>query len=312
MNLFLIILLIFLAVSVVLVGAGFYFYSIAIKRRKKDFLKKSHDLNLDRTAENWNENAEWFNSQKVYDTAVLSNDGLTLHATLLEAAYSSKVCAILAHGYSGKGRDMSSFARFYHEKLGYNVLMPDNRGHGSSGGEYIGFGWHDRLDYVKWIEWAVQTFGSDSRILLHGVSMGGATVLMTGGEKLPANVKCIISDCAYTSAYDILSYQLKRMFRLPAFPLMQITSAICLLKAGYRYREASAVGQVKKCRLPVLFIHGAEDTFVPTGMVYKLHEACTAEKELLIIPEAGHGLAYFTGRDLYEQRVMDFAGKYIN
>lgn len=108
-------------------------------------------------------------------------------------------------------------------------------------------------------------------------------------EDLPPQVKAIIEDCGYTSVDAQLSYQLSRMYHLPSFPLLNTTSLVTKLKAGYSFSEASALEQIKKNKLPILFIHGAEDWFVPVSMVYELYEACPSEKELYIVEGAGHG-----------------------
>lgn len=142
--------------------------------------------------------------------------------------------------------------------------------------------------------------------------MGGAAVLMTSGENLPSNVKAIVSDCAYTSVKDELSYQMKRMYHLPSFPLLNVTSIITKIKAGFTFEEASALQQVKNSKTPTLFIHGGNDEFVPTSMVNELFEACRSEKELFIVPGAGHGAALDTDPDGYIAKVKDFTEKYIN
>lgn len=148
--------------------------------------------------------------------------------------------------------------------------------------------------------------------MLHGLSMGAGTVLMVSGEELPAQVKAIVEDCGYTSVWEQLSYQLHRMFRLPAFPLMHATSLVTKLKAGYTFTEASALEQVKKSKVPILFIHGSEDRFVPMEMVWELYQACPGEKEIYIVEGAGHGTAYEVGGPVYEQKVAGFIGRYID
>ena len=131
----------------------------------------------------------------------------------LPAEVSTDKTVIIAHGYSGHSEQMSGFAQMYHKDLGYNVLLPDARGHGRSEGDYIGFGWPERKDYLKWIDQVIEHTGESTQVVLHGVSMGGATVMMTSGEELPPQVKAIVEDCGYTSVTDELKYQLKRMYK---------------------------------------------------------------------------------------------------
>ena len=135
--------------------------------------------------------------------------------------------------------------------------------------------------------------------------------MMTSGEKLPKQVKAVVADCGYTSARDILSYQLGEMYSLPSFPLIQGTSLLTKLRAGYSFEEASAVEQVKKTSLPIFFIHGEKDTFVPVEMVHELYEAANGEKELYIVPGAEHGNAYDADPEIYEKKVAEFLEPYM-
>src|SRR5699024_5555889 len=151
-------------------------------------------------------------------------------------------------------------------------FTPDLRGHGDSEGEYYGFGWHDRLDMVDWIDKVIEMNGPDTEIVLHGLSMGAATMLMTSGEDLPANVKAVISDSAYTSVYDLFIYQMKRMFYLTRQPVLSTTSVVTKRKAEYRLKLCSNLEQVEKTDLLVLYIAGDVDTFVPTNTSKELYE----------------------------------------
>lgn len=254
----------------------------------------------------------WVDVQEFEDVSIQSADGLSLQAYYLAAPEPTSRVAILAHGYRGSAKkDMGAYAEFYHEQLGYNVLMPDARAHGASEGRYIGFGWLERKDYLRWIDQMVERHGPRAAIVLHGVSMGGATVMMTAGENLPYQVKCIVEDCGYTTAEEELAYQLKRMYRLPAVPLLSITSLITRLRAGYSLSEASAIRQIEHTTRPVLFIHGREDSFVPTEMVYRLHAACSTPKELLIVPGAEHPMSIVDDPETYVRTVGDFLDRWI-
>lgn len=296
-------------VMAVLFLISFYFYNIAVKRADKSFLAQNPDLDLELIEEE--SSKVWKKKPRFEEINITSEDGLKLQSYWFEAIQPSNKIAIMAHGYSGKAHDMDVFAKLYHEDLGYHVLLPDARGHGRSEGGYICFGWRERKDYVQWINYLVDKRGPELQIVLHGVSMGGATVCMTSGEALPSNVKAIISDCAYTSAHAQLAYQMKRMYRMPAFPLLYCTSLLTRIRAGYSFSEASALEQVKKSRTPMLFIHGEDDAFVPFFMAKELYEACSSEKELYTVPGAGHGLSYIVNPDEYEKRVTQFLSKYV-
>ncbi len=312
------------------IGASLYFYNISVARTKKDFLAGDSALINNAAQENVSALAadvpvnakvfvakevetveiDWFNKQPYEEVQISSDDGLKLEGYYLGAKVATNKTAILAHGYSSKGIWMGSFAKIYYD-LGYNILLPDSRGHGRSEGNFIGFGWADRQDYIKWIDYIVNTIGQDSQIVLHGVSMGGATVLMTSGEILPSAVKAIVSDCAYTSVEAELKYQLKRMYKLPSFPILDTTSLMTKMRAGFSFKEASALEQVKKSETPTLFIHGDADIFVPYSMVNELYQACSSEKELYTVKGAGHGNAFDTDVPGYKTKIKEFAAKYV-
>lgn len=319
-----------------------YFYHLSVRRNEKKFLRKSPDLpHMQKkgaaspadipdgelpfhpgeaavfsggTSPSRSEDQEdgiWLDAQPTETWTISSEDGLTLVARWLPAGKDTPLIAVLAHGYSSRGRDMAAFARLFHV-LGYHVLIPDARGHGDSGGDYIGFGWPDRLDLVQWTKTVLSRYGTSCRMVLFGISMGGATVMMASGEALPEQVHVIIEDCGYTSAHDQLAFQLKRMYNLPATPLIQATSLVTRHLAGYGFEEASALEQIKRNTRPTLFIHGTEDTFVPTSMVHTLYEACMAQKELYLVEGAGHGMAYATDRETYKASVSTFLDKHIH
>lgn len=303
-----------LLIIVVTVGS-FYFYHVAIARASKDFLNESPDLQsspeVEQSKDTSKADQEWWDTQSFDRWEMNSDDGIQLKAYYLAAPEHSDKTVIIAHGYAGNATQMSGYARMYYERLGYNILLPDARGHGESEGDYIGFGWPERKDYLKWIQNVLKANGEDTQIILHGVSMGGATVMMTSGEDLPANVKAIVEDCGYTSVKDELTFQLKRMYHLPAFPIVNTTSMLTKIRAGYSFGEASALEQVKKSKTPTLFIHGDNDTFVPTEMVHTVYENSPVEKELYIVPNAGHGEAFRMDPVKYESVVSEFIGRFV-
>lgn len=301
-----IILGIVLILVIVLIAAGNYFYSYAVVPAKKDFLaegsdKKSAELIA---AEDW-----FNNKNNRTDWQLASTDGLKLSAYYLPAEKEQHKTVIIAHGYMGQASDMPQYAKIYHD-LGYNVLMPDARGHGRSEGDYIGFGWPERKDYLQWINRIVKQ-DPQSEIVLHGVSMGAATVMMTSGEKLPDNVKAFVEDCGYSSVNGELSYQLKQMFNLPSFPLIPVTSMVTKVRAGYFFGEADTIKQLNKNTRPMLFIHGDKDDFVPYSMLDEVYQATKGPKEKYVVHGAKHAEALSSDPAMYQQKVTAFLKKYV-
>ena len=166
-------------------------------------------------------------------------------------------------------------------------------------------GWTDRLDNLLWLQ-EILDRDPEAQIVIHGQSMGAACALMMSGEELPEQVKAIISDCAYTDAYSMFAKQMKDWFGLPSFPILDSMNLVLQLRGGYDLKEASALNSVKNADLPILIIHGEEDDMVPVSMAYELYEAVPTEKELLIIPGAGHAQAVDKDPELYYETVFAF------
>lgn len=294
----------------IIVGLGWgvnYLFNYAIVRGEKDFLSAS-----DASGSQGSAYSKW---EFVADDPTMLNqkskEGLNLVAAHFKQPQTAKPkLAVLSHGYGSDGEHMQDFGELFYEQ-GYDLLVPDARAHGQSEGEYIGFGWPDRLDYVQWIETMVDSYPEGVDIILFGISMGGATVMMTSGEKLPDNVKLIIEDCGYDSVSNELSYQINDMFNLPSFPLVPLTSVYSDLKAGYNFKEASSVAQLKKNTLPMLFIHGDADKFVPFEMLAKNVEATQGPKEQYVVKGAEHANSFKVDREGYTKVVKNFLDKYM-
>lgn len=294
------------------VFAGNFFYEMVIKRGPKDFLQGNADLDVSDEAMDvllsgdWR---DWVREQDFEPMELESYDGLTLQGYYLPAKEPTEKLAFFVHGYLGNAFDMGLYGRHYYEELGYNLFIPDLRGHGNSDGDYYGFGWHDRLDILDWLDLLLSEVDSDAEIVLHGLSMGAATVLMVSGEELPANVRGIIADSPYTSVYDMFAYQLKRMYRLPTFPVLPTMSLVTNLRSGYSLTEASALEQVKDAEVPILYMHGEEDTFVPSAMSGELQEHTQVASELVTFPGANHGEAIVLHEKEYYEHVEKFLAK---
>lgn len=245
------------------------------------------------------------------DTVIRREDGVRLHALYAAAPVPTQKTAVIVHGYTDNAVRMLMIGYLYNHDLGYNILLPDLYYHGQSGGEAIQMGWKDRFDLLRWMELANGIFGGDTRMVVHGISMGAAATMMVAGERQQPYVTCFVADCGYTSVRDQFAKELKEQFGLPAFPLLDVAGWMCRLKYGWTFGEASALEQVRRSSLPMLFIHGGADEYVPTRMVYPLYEAKPGPKELWVVPGAAHARSYRDNRQEYTRRVGEFVGKHI-
>lgn len=286
-----------------------YFYRRTMKRNK---VKTERTIKMAGT--DWSRHMPFIEERKKYmlaqphnDVYIKSRDGLKLHATYFPNGNEEKV-VICFHGYTSEGMKDYVALSGYYLKNGYSMLLVDERSHGQSEGEYIGFGCLDRIDALDWINFIIDKCGNAVQILLHGTSMGGATVLMTSGLELPKQVKGIISDCAFTSPKYVFTHVMHSMYHLPAFPVIQVADIVNNKKAGYGMDECNAAREVRKAKVPVLLIHGDSDSFVPGAMCDEIYENCASPKKKLIIKGAAHAESYYVDTEAYEKALNDFIG----
>lgn len=303
------------------IGETVYFYNRTMKRSnaKTDRTMKMSGTDWGKYFPLMEERKQYVMAQPHRDVYLTSFDGLKLHATYFPAVTAENEnsmnnktggagkIVICFHGYTGEGLSNHIAIADYFLKRGYAMLLPDARAHGESEGKYIGFGCLDRQDALDWIEWAIRECGEDIKILLHGTSMGGATVLMASGLELPANVKGIVSDCGFTSPREVFSHVLNNMYHLPAFPAIQGADLINKRLAGYGMDECNAKREVQKAKVPILFIHGSADTFVPCGMCHEIYDNCRSPKRKLIVKGAAHAESYYKDMETYEKALTEFA-----
>ncbi|MCR5834583.1 MAG: alpha/beta hydrolase [Selenomonadaceae bacterium] len=237
------------------------------------------------------------------DLTLTSFDGITLHAEKFTPAEKSGCWAILVHGYGRDGRFAYDYAEEY-LKRGWNVLIPDLRAQGRSDGEYITMGKFESRDVYDWAQ-KISSEYPDAKIILHGVSMGGATVIMAGALN-PDNLVAVIEDCGFTSAYEMFTAQIEKIFGLPEFPIMPCADFVCGMKTGTKISEAAPIEFVDKIKVPVLFIHGDADTLIPIEMMERLSEACTAPKEIFVVNGAGHADSKVKNPTAYFEKIFTF------
>ena len=243
---------------------------------------------------------------------MLSDRGEKLTAYLMKPEKESNVYAFCAHGYRSDAKgEFCKIAHYYLNK-GINVFMPDHVASGESEGLHCTFGYYEEPDCLKWLSYMKDTFGSDIKILLHGVSMGAATVMMMSGNKaLPENVKLTVSDCGYSTAVGEFSEKLRDM-KLPADLIIKGVNAVNKLHLGFDFYTLRPVDSVKKAKIPMLFIHGTGDTFIPHRMCQEVYDACGSEvKEILYIEGADHAQAFPTDAETYSKKLDEMIDKYV-
>ena len=249
-------------------------------------------------------------NQHEKETLTLTNDGLVLEAWYIPADIPTDKTVIVVHGFRDGKINMKQYGELFRE-LGYNVLMPDNRAAGESQGKYITYGHYDKNDIIAWTQQLIKD-NPNCEITYFGLSMGAATVMMASGEDLPTNVKNIIEDCGYNNVWDELTYQARQTYKMPAFPLMHTISFVNKIRQGWFFQDGSATAALAKNELPILLMHGGNDTFVPTEMLSKNYDAVKkgTPKEKVIIDGATHAQSFETNPDLYRKAVQDFLEKY--
>ena len=299
-------------IVVALLVAGSYFFTVAMVPSHKSFVHQSSSR-ISRTDPLYRQKTWFADSKKQHWTIESATRHYRLDADYIPAAHSTTRSVIILHGFMGRKEDMGAYAAMYHQ-LGYNVLLPDARAHGHSQGKYIGYGWPERYDVRKWAEKLIAKNGTDSQIVIAGTSMGGATTMMTSGIKLPHQVKAFVEDCGYTSLNDELNYEAGNLYHIPTFlrcPLIAILSGINWVHNGFFTGEANSVKMLHNNTRPMLFIHGSDDTFVPTKMVYQNYAASRGPKELWVVSGAKHAASFAHSPRAYQQHVRAFLQKYV-
>lgn len=237
---------------------------------------------------------------------ITAQDGVNLVGHWQEGRDAKRII-IAVHGWrSSWTKDFGLIADFLREN-NCHVLYIEQRGQNNSGGEYMGFGLTERFDCLDWIDWVNLQKPEGIPIYLCGISMGASTVLMTTGFALPQNVHGVIADCGYTSPHAIWKHVAEEGLHLHYDDVMSsIAEDICRSKIQIGPKDYSCTKAMTACKVPVLFVHGTEDDFVPVEMTYENYKACVAPKRLLIVPGAGHGMSYIVEKEKYEETLKKF------
>lgn len=298
-------------------GWSFFNMTVRCKGQKKLIKRKWFQLShikvnhpRHKFEKEYEEGKAWCRQQHMQDCYMLSRDGLRLHASYLPAENARRF-VLLSHGYKGSGfGDFAGIARFLHEHH-CNLLFIDQRCCGKSQGEYITFGAREQYDVQRWAYYIALRNRNRLPIYLYGESMGAASVLMASGGRLPGAVKGIIADCGFCSMKSQIRDMAANWFHLHWVGLLLVRLELfCRLLAGFRMGDADTTKALEKNRRPVLFFHGAEDTYVDQKNSRYNYSICRAPKELVVIPKARHLCSAYVEPELYRQKLLDFFASY--
>lgn len=234
---------------------------------------------------------------------IKSSDGLRLHAVLLEGDTSQNRVMILVHGYTASSAWMLHLSIPFIRR-GWTVLLVDQRSHGQSEGTYATYGRYEKDDLDHWVRWVIDRYGNSVTVGMLGQSMGGSTVLEYAA--INEHVKFIIADCPYSDVRELMRHLMSRPINWPMRPLWLLVDRKLQRRAGFRMQDVSPINAIRNCSIPVMFVHGSEDNFVPTWMSKAMFAAKQGIKKLLIVEGAAHGRAYPTDKDLYEREMFSF------
>ena len=303
------------AVFTVFMASGWSFFKMIVCCKENKRLMKKKWFALSHTKVNhprykfeqeYEEGKAWCMRQQMRDCYIKSADGLKLHASYLPAEQARRI-VLLSHGYKGSGfGDFAYISRFLHENH-CDLLFLDQRCCGESGGAYITFGAMEQYDVQKWAYYLAKRNDRNLPIYLYGESMGAASVLMASGHSLPQDVKGLIADCGFRSMKGQVQDMAANWFHLHWIGLLLLRlDLFCALFAGFRMRDADTSRAMKTNQRPVLFFHGAKDTYVDPGNSLYNYSLCRAPKELVVIPEARHLCSAYEEPQLYREKLMGF------
>lgn len=258
-------------------------------------------------AEEMTRNIKLFLDIPYEDVYIKSHDGLKLHGKFYEGQ-KDKPVLIFFHGYRANATRDGSGIHTLGTVKGINILVITQRSHNESEGKTITFGIKESMDCLSWIEYVKSRFGEDKKVILWGISMGAATVLTAAGRELPDNVLGIGADCGFSSPKEILKSVIKSM-KLPVELSYQLVRLGGKIYGGFDVEETSAVDAMTRAKVPILFIHGLDDDFVPCDMSRKNYDACVSDKQILLVEKAGHGMSYYVDMKKTEEAVFAFLDK---
>lgn len=254
--------------------------------------------------------AEWLKSVKREKLTMKADDDYVMVARQIVINPDEDRWVVILHGYNGSMEDVYDIAMHYSSQ-GYNVLLPDMRANGESEGSFIGMGWLDRIDLINWIDVILEANPS-AKIAVHGIDIGGEAAIMMTGEALKSSVKVVVAEGTFTSAEDVMKQEYEKRYPdKPVFPFFYMMNPVSKVWGGYSLKEADAVSQVSKAQIPILLIHGAQDTYATKEMTDKLNAAIASQHDVVEITSGMHDDNRYVDMENYYSKSIDFVNSYM-
>lgn len=292
-----IILFILILIVIIIFAIGWHFSNMIIYPKVAKY-----NYTYDYEVENGRIEIEKFSNFEKQEVYIDSKYGYKIHGLFFPNNNSQKVM-ILCHGITwslyGSVKYMDMFL-----KRGFAVFIYDHRNHGLSGGKDTSFGYYEKFDLKKCTDWLYNKLGKDIIVGLHGESMGAGTVLQN--IAIDRRIKFCIEDCGYSDAQDLFKHRLEKDYNIKKLPLVALSSKISKIRVGWKYKDVSPITTLPNVEIPILFIHGEEDDYVPTFMCNQMYLAKKGYKDIYVAPNAGHAEAYWKNKEEYEEKVDSF------
>lgn len=287
-----------------------YLVGVALNREKPKALKDAEKMisgsqSSDTYLEELGQAAEKLSKRENETIEITSHDGIKLIGHWVPCKSARRIILAM-HGWRSTWYSDFGLISDFLEKNDCSVLFAEQRAQNNSGGDYMGFGLIERYDCLDWINWIIEHCNSDLPIYLDGVSMGATTVLMASALDLPKSVHGIVADCGFTSPDDIWKHVANKNLHIPYGIRRGMANNLCKKKIQYGPQDYSTVKALQNTSIPVLFIHGTEDRFVPVDMTYENYKTCISPKKLFVVPGADHCMSYFIDKEGYESAVKEF------
>lgn len=281
------------------------------EKTERNFYKKLEKHKGETLIKNIKNNSSAFEDAEYKEVAILSIDNYHLCGRLYMAKNGKgEKSVILCHGYKTSGPiDFCNAFQMYRD-MNFNILLIDERASGKSQGKYTSMGIMESFDIVGWCRWLELCFGTETEIIIHGVSTGAfAAIAAAVNPEMPINIKGIIAESVYPLIRDTVYNIAEKNLAFLTKPAMPFINLFYKNHVGFDMRDFSLYTISKSVKIPVLFIHSAKDSVAPFKNTENLVGRIPAKAEMVKIEKAPHGLCFAKEGEQCENAIKKFIGE---